>query len=199
MKQRRLKERVRATGLRVKEQDRADNRLEAVTEADAEPQSHREETPEPVAGDSEVDGVPCSMTTVDLIDLTSAISSLRSKLEMVQPEGMRPSDIDKARAGESNLYHDNDMMDLRTDESGDTPMEESNDALLSQVPTSQQSILLWDDLRLLVEASASVSEREHALVSIGAFFFTIMLCSTKSDSFADVEYSSSRWTWRSQT
>ncbi|KAF8945982.1 hypothetical protein BGZ47_001543 [Haplosporangium gracile] len=56
-------------------------------------------------------------------------------------------------------------MDMRTDEMGDTAMEESSDALLSQVPTSQQSILLWDELRLLVEASTSTSEREQSLVT----------------------------------
>ncbi|KAG0276651.1 hypothetical protein BGZ96_003198 [Linnemannia gamsii] len=168
MRQRRLKEKIRAADLRVKEQDRMDNKLEYVLDGDKGSQSHREKTPEPVAYKSEEDEFPCSMTTVDLIDLASAISTLGSKLEMVQPEGLRPSDIAKARAGESNLHQDGDMMDLRTeeDELGDTPMEESSDALLSQVPTSQRSILLWDDLRLLVEASTSISEREQGLVNM---------------------------------
>lgn len=129
-------------------------------------QSYREETPEPTAGQIIGEDGPCSMTAVDLTDLASAISSLRSKLEIVQPEGMRPSDIARARSEEFNIGQDNEKMDLRTDEMGDTVMEESSDALLSQVPTSQQSILLWDDLRLLVEASTSMSEREQSLVSI---------------------------------
>lgn len=170
MKQRRLKERIRATNLRVKEQDRMDNKLESALDGDIGSQSHREAAAEPVADRSEEGEFPCSMTTVDLIDLASAISSLRTKLETVQPDGMRPSDMAKTRTGESTLYQDNDMMDLRTDELGDVPMEESSDALLSQVPTSQQSILLWDDLRLLVEASTSISEREQGLVSICVFY-----------------------------
>lgn len=131
-------------------------------------QSYSEETPDLTAGQIISEEVPCSMTMVDLTDLASAIASLRSKLEIVQPEGMRPSDIARARSEEYYFGQDNEKMDLRTDELGDTVMEESNDALLSQVPTSQQSVLLWDDLRLLVEASTSMSEREQSFVSIGA-------------------------------
>ncbi|KAF9546046.1 hypothetical protein EC957_010182 [Mortierella hygrophila] len=150
LKQRRLKKRLRATSLKVKEQDRIDNKQESAVDAYTAPQSYWEETPEPTAGQIVGEEVPCSMTAVDLADLESAISSLRSKLEVVQPEGMRPSDIARARLEESNFGQDNDKVNLRTDERDDTVMEESSDALLSQVPTSQQSILLWDDLRVTV-------------------------------------------------
>lgn len=170
MKQRKLKERLRATGLKVKEQDRTDSEEESGVDTHTASQSYREDTTEPAAGQIIGEEVPCSMTAVDLTDLASAISSLRSKLEIVQPEGMRPSDIARARSKESNFGQDNDKLDLPTDEMGDTAMEESSDALLSQVPSSQQSVLLWDDLRLLVEASTSMSEREQSLVGIGALY-----------------------------
>ncbi|KAF9108728.1 hypothetical protein BGX29_008260 [Mortierella sp. GBA35] len=84
---------------------------------------------------------------------------------MVQPEGMRPSDIAKARAEAVRNGQGSDMADMHADEMGATDMEESDDTMLSQVPTSQQSILLWDDLRLLVEARTSVSEQEQTLVN----------------------------------
>ncbi|KAF9142246.1 hypothetical protein BG015_000995 [Linnemannia schmuckeri] len=166
LKQRKLKERLRVVGLKGKERDRTNKKQESLMDAHTLSQAHREETPEPTAGQFIGEEVPYSMTAVDLNDLSSAITSLRSKLEIVQPEGMRPSDIAKTRAEESNSSQDNDTMDMRTDEMGDTAMEESSDALLSQVPTSQQSILLWDDLRLLVEASTSTSERKQSLVNL---------------------------------
>ncbi|KAG9066251.1 hypothetical protein KI688_001472 [Linnemannia hyalina] len=161
LKQRRLKERLRATSLKVKEQDRIDNKQESAVDAHTAPQSYWEKTPEPAAGQIIGEEVPCSMTAVDLADLESAISSLRSKLEVVQPEGMRPSDIARARSEESNSGQDNDKVDLRTDEMDDAAMEESSDALLSQVLTSQQSILLWDDLRLLVKVAVLDLGLEH--------------------------------------
>lgn len=167
MKQRKLKERLRATGFEVKEQDRINNKQESAVDAHTVSPTYWEETPEPTAGQIIGEEVPCSMTTVDLTDLAYAISSLRSKLEIVQPEGIRPSDIARARSEAFNVDHDNNKMEFRADENSDTVMEESSDALLSQVPTSQQSILLWDDLRLLVEASMSMSERVQSLVSFG--------------------------------
>ncbi|KAG0059070.1 hypothetical protein BGZ89_000724 [Linnemannia elongata] len=167
LKQRKLKERLRATGFEVKKkQDRTDNNQESAVDAHTVSPSYWEETPEPTAGQIIGEEVPCSMTTVDLTDLAYAISSLRSKLEIVQPEGIRPSDIARARSKAFNVDHDNNKMEFRADEMSDTVMEESSDALLSQVPTSQQSILLWDDLRLLVEGSVSMSERAQSLVNV---------------------------------
>lgn len=166
LKQRKLKERLRATGFEVKEQDRINNKQESAVDAHTVSPTYWEETPEPTAGQIIGEEVPCSMTTVDLTDLAYAISSLRSKLEIVQPEGIRPSDIARARSEAFNVDHDNNKMEFRADENSDTVMEESSDALLSQVPTSQQSILLWDDLRLLVEASMSMSERVQSLVNV---------------------------------
>jgi hypothetical protein len=85
---------------------------------------------------------------------------------MVQPEGMRPSDIAKAKAKEFGIFKDGDMTGSQANSTGDIVMEESSDALLSQVFTSQQSVQLWEDLRFLVEASTSISEQEQSLVSL---------------------------------
>ncbi|KAF9921194.1 hypothetical protein FBU30_008808 [Linnemannia zychae] len=103
-------------------------------------------------------GTQSSMMSIDLTDLTSAIASLRSKLETVQPEGLRPSDIARIKTEKSKAVQDNG------DNTGDSMLEDSNDTVLSQAPISQQSIPLWDDLHLLVEGSTSTSEQERSVV-----------------------------------
>ncbi|KAG0255258.1 hypothetical protein BGZ95_005814, partial [Linnemannia exigua] len=128
-------------------------------------QSHGEGAPQSTVNRTECKDVPSSMSTVDLTDLMFAIASLRSKLETVQPNGMRPSDVAKVRAKESKIGQDSDSTDSQANGIGEIVMEESSDALLSQVLTSQQSVQLWDDLRVLVEASISISEQEQALVN----------------------------------
>lgn len=79
------------------------------------------------------------------LDLSAAVSSLSSKLEILQPEGMRPSDI-LVKNGSEPDQHNRDLG------GGDY---ESGDVVLSQAAVSQQSVLLWEDLRVLVAALSS--------------------------------------------
>lgn len=76
-------------------------------------------------------------------DLNTAVSSLSSKLEILQPEGMRPSDI---------LVKNSSQINPNWDSEGDY---ESEDVVLSQTAISQQSVLLWEDLRVLISALTS--------------------------------------------
>ncbi|KAG0017226.1 hypothetical protein BGZ81_010844 [Podila clonocystis] len=94
-------------------------------------------------------------------DLSAAVSSLSSKLEILQPEGMRPSDI--LVRNSSQLYQHN------MDPDGDY---ESGDVVLSQTAVSQQSVLLWEDLRVLVGALTStdpflVEQAEKFVTDLG--------------------------------
>jgi len=75
-------------------------------------------------------------------DLIAAVSSLSSKLEILQPEGLRPSDI---------LIRNSSQLDQDNRDSNDGE-DESGDVVLSQTPVSQQSVMLWDDFRVLVTA-----------------------------------------------
>lgn len=75
-------------------------------------------------------------------DLNATVSSLSSKLEILQPEGLRPSDI---------LVRNSSQLDQDNKDSSDGE-DESGDVVLSQAPVSQQSVRLWDDFRVLVTA-----------------------------------------------
>ncbi|KAG0377854.1 hypothetical protein BGX24_005312 [Mortierella sp. AD032] len=168
LKQKRLKEKLRTATIKTKEQERINHEQAIVVDEDVShvpKQSHGEEEPQPTVDRMENKDVPSSMPAVDLTDLMFAIASLRSKLDTVQPDGMRPSDIAKAEAKESRIIQDSDTTDSQPNGMRDNVMEESSDALLSQVLTSQHSIQLWDDLRVLVEFSTSISDQEQALVN----------------------------------
>ncbi|KAK3841959.1 MAG: hypothetical protein J3R72DRAFT_524008 [Linnemannia gamsii] len=168
LKQKRLKEKLRTATIKTKEQERINHEQAIVVDEDVShvpTQSHGEEEPQPTVDSMENKDVPSSMSAVDLTDLMFAIASLRSKLDTVQPDGMRPSDIAKAKAKESRIIQDSDTTDSQPNGMRDNVMEESSDALLSQVLTSQHSIQLWDDLRVLVEFSTSISDQEQALVN----------------------------------
>ncbi|KAF9985051.1 hypothetical protein BGZ65_011860 [Modicella reniformis] len=91
----------------------------------------------------------------EMMELESAIASLRSKLEMLQPEGMRPSDIAAAAAttttsAKVSEQNSDNIAGLGKEESTD-----NNDVVLSQTTTSQRSILLWDEIRVVIGATGS--------------------------------------------
>ncbi|KAG0318418.1 hypothetical protein BG000_004246 [Podila horticola] len=93
-------------------------------------------------------------------DLNTAVSSLSSKLEILQPEGMRPSDI---------LVKNSSQINPNRDSEGDY---ESEDVVLSQAAISQQSVLLWEDLRVLISALTStdpllVEQAEKSVAYLG--------------------------------
>ncbi|KAG0359572.1 hypothetical protein BC939DRAFT_501214 [Gamsiella multidivaricata] len=90
-----------------------------------------------------------------LQDLQAAVTSLRPKLETVQPEGMRPSDI-LAAAVCTSVHGENADAGEAVEATGST-VEGATDTevLLSQAATSQRSILLWDEIRTIVEAMSS--------------------------------------------
>jgi len=167
---------MRSTDQKVKEQSRLADKQEGIVESDGVhtvSQSHKEGASQTPVFVSENQVVPSSMAAVDLSDLVSAIAALRTKLEIVQPDGLRPSDIAKVKERESRIERQNNNLTISGDIGEDTSMEESGDVVLSQVAISQQSILLWDDLQLLVEASTSISEQEQSLVSYKA---TLLMC-----------------------
>ncbi|KAF9293329.1 hypothetical protein BGZ74_011762 [Mortierella antarctica] len=96
------------------------------------------------------------------LDLSAAVCSLSSKLEILQPEGMRPSDI-LVKNGSEPDQHNRDLG------SGDY---ESGDVVLSQAAVSQQSVLLWEDLRVLVAVLSStdpllVEQAEMSVADLG--------------------------------
>jgi len=87
------------------------------------------------------DGQLCEKQLQDLLE---AARSLKEKLEILQPEGKRPSDIEKvSRTG--------------LDASSESSREGANDdeVLLSQTVTSQRSILIWDEIQVLVHLAYS--------------------------------------------
>ncbi|KAF9361527.1 hypothetical protein BGX26_002032 [Mortierella sp. AD094] len=106
----------------------------------------------------------------EITELKLAIASLRSKLETLQPEGMRPSDIAAMSTAGFSVQN-----------SGDGPASEGtassaggtdNEVLLSQDVASQRSILIWDEIRALVEASTSSRSRvksmaDSAIIGLG--------------------------------
>ncbi|KAF9989447.1 hypothetical protein BGZ75_006292 [Mortierella antarctica] len=99
----------------------------------------------------------------ELIELELAVSSLRTKLEMLQPIGMRPSDL--AAALEKPAVEDQDT-DTDRDEDANTnaaPIA-NQEEILSQVSTSQCSVFLWDELRVLVTLSGSPAEKTREQV-----------------------------------
>ncbi|CAO3569983.1 unnamed protein product [Mortierella alpina] len=103
----------------------------------------------------------------ELVGLEAAVSSLRSKLEILQPIGMRPSDLAAALA--QPAFEDQGAL---TDENGDTHTNAAQitnqEEILSQVSTSQCSVYLWDELRALVTLSGSPSEKTKEQVDKAA-------------------------------
>ncbi|KAF9939865.1 hypothetical protein BGZ67_008843 [Mortierella alpina] len=99
----------------------------------------------------------------ELIELELAVSSLRTKLEMLQPIGMRPSDL--AAALEKPAVEDQDT-DTDRDEDANTSAAPiaNQEEILSQVSTSQCSVFLWDELRVLVTLSGSPAEKTREQV-----------------------------------
>lgn len=117
-------------------------------------------TLEPTPSISNIETVSGIDDGKEMTGLELSIKSLRSKLEMLQPEGMRPSDIAAATAQISAQ----DGINIAApgpakDESAD------NDVLLSQTATSQRSILLWDEICAIIEAMDSTNSRLQSMVS----------------------------------
>lgn len=96
----------------------------------------------------------------EIAGLELTVASLKSKLEILQPEGMRPSDVAAAMAQTAtptavNMAGSGPQMEERAD----------GDVLLSQTSTSQRSILLWDEIIVIIEAMDSSNNRVQSLVS----------------------------------
>ncbi|KAG0223023.1 hypothetical protein BGX31_008744 [Mortierella sp. GBA43] len=99
----------------------------------------------------------------EVAELELAIDSLLSKLEILQPEGMRPSDIAAAAAQAGTI---NTAQGTTKEESAE------GDASQSQTTISQRSILLWDDVNVIIQASESSSSRiqliaKNAVIQLG--------------------------------
>ncbi|KAG0056108.1 hypothetical protein BGZ83_006369 [Gryganskiella cystojenkinii] len=89
-------------------------------------------------------------TAQQLDDLEEAVRSLREKLEILQPEGKRPSDIEAAAKTGTDGGSSTESVDETSEE---------HEMVLSQAVSSQRSILIWDEIRVLVEhASAGAEE-----------------------------------------
>ncbi|KAG0214482.1 hypothetical protein BGX28_001936 [Mortierella sp. GBA30] len=89
----------------------------------------------------------------ELMELQVAVSNLHSKLEMLQPIGMRPSDL--ATAAERSTVRADDILVGDSENSDEKEEAGDHEEVLSQVPTSQCSVLLWDELQVLVATSSS--------------------------------------------
>ncbi|KAF9184377.1 hypothetical protein BGZ51_002950 [Haplosporangium sp. Z 767] len=98
-----------------------------------------------------------AMEAEETMELKQAISSLRSKLEILQPSGMRPSDI--AAAVSSGTEAEANGSGGHESTHGESEM------VLSQTATSQRSILLWDDIRVLVDMGTSQGEKVRSIVN----------------------------------
>ncbi|KAF9426388.1 hypothetical protein BGZ94_006589 [Podila epigama] len=101
------------------------------------------------------------------IELEAALASLYCKLEILQPAGFKPSDI---QSKENTVLEAEVTMDEDPQEQGVEHSE--GDVILSQNVTSQQSILLWDELRVLVTAlisaeSSLVEQAEQGVIDLG--------------------------------
>ncbi|KAF9573835.1 hypothetical protein EC968_007906 [Mortierella alpina] len=90
----------------------------------------------------------------ELIELELAVSSLRTKLEMLQPIGMRPSDL-AAALEEPTVGEQGNHADGKGDADPNAAQAANQEEILSQVSTSQCSVLLWEELRVLVTLSGS--------------------------------------------
>ncbi|KAF8955308.1 hypothetical protein BGZ46_002667 [Entomortierella lignicola] len=91
--------------------------------------------------------------------LKIAIASLRSKLETLQPEGSRPSDIAAISIEGSSIEKNNEGIAS----TGNTGSADVNEVLLSQDVASQRSILIWDEIQTIVEASSSSKNEVKAM------------------------------------
>ncbi|KAF9204274.1 hypothetical protein BGZ49_005478 [Haplosporangium sp. Z 27] len=91
--------------------------------------------------------------------LKIAIASLRSKLETLQPEGSRPSDIAAISIEGSSIEKNNEGIAS----TGNTGSADINEVLLSQDVASQRSILIWDEVQTIVEASSSSKNEVKAM------------------------------------
>ncbi|KAG0256864.1 hypothetical protein BG011_004284 [Mortierella polycephala] len=100
-----------------------------------------------------VQAIEAEVTT----ELNQAISSLRSKLEILQPSGMRPSDIAAAISSVTEADANGS--------GGHESTHGENEMVLSQTATSQRSILLWDDIRVLVDMGTSHGEKVRSIVN----------------------------------
>lgn len=121
---------------------RHNNNQEAITSVSAQiPSSQLSSSQQPHSQTSPSIGRASSSEQAHQ-DLNATVSSLSSKLEILQPEGLRPSDI---------LFRNSSQLDQDNRDSNDGE-DGSGDIVLSQAPVSQQSVLLWDDFRVLVTA-----------------------------------------------
>ncbi|KAF9108257.1 hypothetical protein BGX27_008410 [Mortierella sp. AM989] len=102
-----------------------------------------------------------------ITELKLAIASLRSKLEMLQPEGARPSDI--AAALTESLSKQKSDGGALIEDVASTSGGTENEVLLSQDVASQRSILLWDEIRALVEALNS-SRKDTRIMAESAMY-----------------------------
>ncbi|KAF9961071.1 hypothetical protein BGZ72_005029 [Mortierella alpina] len=100
----------------------------------------------------------------ELIELELAVSSLRTKLETLQPIGMRPSDLNAALE-ESNIREQDAHEDSSGDDNANAAQTANQEEILSQVSASQCSVLLWDELRVLVTLSGSPAEKTRGQVN----------------------------------
>ncbi|KAF8938981.1 hypothetical protein BGZ58_010981 [Dissophora ornata] len=94
-------------------------------------------------------------------DLELAIASLRSKLETLQPEGTKPSDIAAAAQAPVQIGGGVDANTASIREADEGTAE--NEVVLSQTVTSQRSILLWDEILTVVEAMNSPRSQVQAM------------------------------------
>ncbi|KAF9431496.1 Peroxisomal membrane protein PMP27 [Entomortierella beljakovae] len=86
--------------------------------------------------------------------LEAAIESLREKLEILQPEGSRPSDI-AAKLVHSSLLPKIGGSSTTTEELRNPAGNMENEMVLSQDVASQRSIFIWDEIRTIIESSIS--------------------------------------------
>lgn len=84
--------------------------------------------------------------------LMEAVHSLKEKLEILQPEGKKPSDVEAASKAGLSTSSPKESLNMTTNEG-------ENEVLLSQVVTSQRSILLWEDIQVLVGMACSGNEQ----------------------------------------
>ncbi|KAG0019114.1 hypothetical protein BGZ80_006304 [Entomortierella chlamydospora] len=117
-----------------------------------------------------VESINVTEETQEITELKLAIASLRTKLEMLQPEGMRPSDI--AAMSTAKLSVQNSSDGPASEDTTNSGEDRDNEVLLSQDVPSQRSILIWDEIRALVEACASSrsgmkSIADSAIIELG--------------------------------
>ncbi|KAF9898873.1 hypothetical protein BX616_003520, partial [Lobosporangium transversale] len=107
-----------------------------------------------------------------ILRLQDAVSSLRAKLEILQPNGLRPSDIAAAAAAAAKRKNFDEKIADNTYETNNGKNEEiafsSQEMVLSQTAASQSSILLWDEVALIIESLDSAASPIQKMVPVMA-------------------------------